>query len=90
MGKVSRDEFTKALSTLRRSGLSETDIKDLRNASSGHFDREPGGLVSGGQAMTKREAEHLVKYLREHPSRHHLSKEQVNKVEEEFNEDLND
>ena len=90
MGKISRDEFGKALSTLRRNGLSDADIKDIRNASSGHFDRESGGFLSGGRAMNKGEAEHLVKYLREHPSRHHLSKTQIDKVEEELKEDLND
>lgn len=91
MGKISRDEFDKALSTLRRHGLSDTDIKDLRNASSGHFDRDPGGVLNtGGRAMDKREVEQLVKYLREKPSRHHLSKAQVDKVEEELKEDLND
>jgi len=90
MGRVSRDEFSKALSTLRRNGLSDTDIKDIRNASSGHFDREQGGILSGGRAMSKKETEDMVKYLRENPSRHHLSKEQVDKVEEELKEDLND
>lgn len=90
MGNISRDEFNKALSTLRRNGLSEADIKDLRNASSGHFDREPGVWLSGGRAMNKTEAEQLVKYLRENPSRHHLSKTQIDKVEEELKEDLHD
>ena len=90
MGKVSREEFNKALSTLRRNGLSATDLKELRNAASGHFDRDVGGLLAGGRAMTKREAEHLVQYLRMHPSRHHLSKTQIDKVEEELKEDLTD
>lgn len=91
MGKVSRDEFNKAISTLRRHGLSDTDIKDLRNASSGHFDRNPGSVLNtGGRAMDKKETEDFVKYLREHPSQHHLSKKQIDKVEEEIKEDLND
>lgn len=91
MGKISRDEFNKALSTLRRHGLSDTDIKDLRNASSGHLDRDAAGFLgTGSRAMDKKETEDFVKYLREHPSQHHLSKTQVDKVEEELKEDLND
>lgn len=87
MANISRDEFSKALSTLRRNGLSDTDVKDLRNATSGHFDTDG---AFGGKSMTRHETENLVKYLREHPSHHHLSKNQIDKVEEELKEDLND
>jgi Ca2+-binding EF-hand superfamily protein len=88
MGSVSREEFRKALSTLRRKGLSDVDLNNLRNAASGHFDREPG--LFGGRSMSKQEVDTMIQYLKENPSRHHLSKTQIKKAEEELREDLND
>lgn len=94
MGSISQDEFRKLLSTLRRekSGLSNSDISDLKKIASGHFDREKTSsfLSPSGKSINKKEAEDLIKYLRENPSQHHLSKSQVNKTEEELKEDLND
>ncbi|GEM_PF-1297597 len=91
MGNISKEEFQKALSSLRRQGLSDADINNLRNAAHGHFDREVGGFFgTGSKSMSKKEVDTLVKYLKENPSRHHLSKEQVKKAEKELREDLND
>lgn len=77
------------ISTLRlQHGLSDADIRDLQKMASGHMDADSSFFGSG--SMSKKEAEQLLKDLKEHPGWHHLSKAQVGKVEEELKEDLND
>jgi len=85
MGNISQEEFQKALSSLRRQGLSDADLNDLRNAAHGHFDREPGGLFSAGsRSMNKEEVDTLVKHLKDNPSQHSLTKDQIQKAEKEL------
>lgn len=88
MGNISKDELSKMMSELRRRGLSDTDIRDLKNMASGHMDRNAG--LGGSKSMSREEAEQMLKNLKDHPSQHHLSKEQVEKVKEEMEEDLRD
>lgn len=88
MGNVSKQELDKMMSTLRREGLSDVDLRDIKKMASGHMDKNAG--IFGSKSMSADEARHLLKDMREHPSWHHLSKEQVNKVEGEIKEDLND
>ena len=88
MGNVSKEELRKMMATLRRKGLSDTDLRYLKKMASGHMDKNTG--FSGTKSMSKEETEHLLKDLKEHPSWHHLSKGQIGKVEEELKEDLND
>lgn len=93
MGNISKKEFQKAVSQLRQQGLSMQDIKDLKNATSGHFDSGSASSILGStdsKSISKKELETMIKDLREHPSQHHLSKEQINKTEKELKEDLND
>ncbi|MEK7173465.1 MAG: hypothetical protein AAB710_00085 [Patescibacteria group bacterium] len=92
MGSITKEEYRKLKSTLKREGLSDSDIKNLDKVTSGHFDREASSsfLAPHGKAMSKKEAEDAVTYLREHPSQHSLSKSQIEKTEREFKEDLND
>jgi hypothetical protein len=90
MGTISRKEFRKSLSSLRQQGLSKIDIKNLKNAASGHFDRDSFGLFGGGKSMNKKEVDTLITYLKENPSRHYLSKSQIQKTETKLREDLKD
>ncbi|TSC73553.1 MAG: hypothetical protein G01um101470_32 [Parcubacteria group bacterium Gr01-1014_70] len=88
MGNVSKEELSKMMATLKRQGLSDVDLRDLKKMASGHMDKNSG--MFGSKSMSADEARHLLKDMREHPSWHHLSKDQIKKVEEEVKEDLND
>ena len=88
MGNVSKNELSKMMATLRREGLSDTDLRDLKKMASGHMDKNAG--MFGSKSMSADEVRHLLKDMKEHPSWHHISKWQVDKVEEELKEDLND
>lgn len=83
MGKISKSEFNKAMSALRRKGLSAADIRDLKNKFSG--DLHENSLDKG---VSSEELEQTLKDMQEHPSQHHLSKSQLKKAEEELKEDL--
>ena len=89
MGNISKEEFQERLSNLRREGgLSDTDIKDLHEIASGHFDRNVG--LGGSRSISRDEAREMIKTLRAHPSWHHLSKDQIQEVEKGFEKDLTD
>ena len=88
MGNISKQELSKMMASLRRQGLSNTDLSDLKKMASGHMDKNPG--LFGSTSISADEARQMLKDMREHPSWHHLTKGQVKKVEDEIKEDLND
>ena len=88
MGNISKDELSNMMAELRRQGLSATDIRDLKNIASGHMDRNAG--LGGSKSISREEASQMLNDLKNHPSRHHLSKEQIEKVRGAVEEDLKD
>lgn len=83
MAKISKSEFDRAMSTLRHKGLSDTDIRDLKNKFSGDLHED-----SLDKGISSEEFKRALKDMHEHPSQHHLSKSQLKKAEEELGEDL--
>lgn len=81
MAKISKAEFKKALSTLRREGLSDTDIAKLKDTFGGDLDEH-----SLDKGISREEFERAKKRLEQHPGS--LSKTQLKKAEAELKEDL--
>jgi len=79
--KISMKEFKKVLWELHKRGLSTDDVKDLEKLFAGDLS-EPE-LARG---ISRSEFEERMKWLRKNTSKHHLSSEQIAKVEEEFSE----
>ncbi|HBV00848.1 MAG TPA: hypothetical protein DEF00_00440 [Candidatus Taylorbacteria bacterium] len=75
--KISREEFKKALWKLRGDGFSNHEVDEVENVFRG--DMREGGSSAG---MSKDEMKQGLHYLRHHPENHHLSHDEINKLEE--------
>ncbi|TSC80087.1 MAG: hypothetical protein G01um101429_291 [Parcubacteria group bacterium Gr01-1014_29] len=84
MGKVSRREFQKSATNLRAKGLSSSDIANMKKIFRGDLD-EGTALTRG---IDPKELDRGVKWMRENMSKHTLSKNQVNKLEENLRKKL--
>lgn len=84
MGKVSKKEFDKAMAALRHDGLSRADINDIKKTFQGDLD-EATTTTSG---VSREELGRRIKWMEEHPSQHHLSKDQIQKLKKELEEDF--
>jgi len=76
-GKISREEFRKVLWKLRGRGFSNIEMDEVENVFRG--DMHEGGESSG---ISKEELKKGIQYLKHHPENHHLSSEEIEKLEE--------
>ena len=74
--KISREEFRKVLWKLRENGFSNHERDEVENVFRG--DMREGGSSAG---MSKDEMKQGLHYLRHHPENHHLSHDEINKLE---------
>jgi len=75
--RISKDEFRKTLYKLRTSdGFSNHEINEVENVFRGDM-RESGSSAG----MSKEEMKQGLHYLRHHPENHHLSHDEINKLE---------
>lgn len=78
MSRASREEFKRALYKLRQSGrFSNHEIDEVENVfySSLHESGPSAGISS-------EELEKGIEYLKRHPENHHLSNDEIEKLEE--------
>jgi len=73
-GKISKSEFSKVCSKLRSRGLSRDNVDDVKK-------------IFGGE-ITREGAERGIRWLREHPSSHHLSPQHISVLNEELKKRL--
>lgn len=77
-GKISREEFKKALWKLRESGMfSNHEIDEVENVFRG--DLSESGSSAG---ISKEEMKKGIEYLKKNHGNHHLSSEEISKLEE--------
>ncbi len=74
---ISREEFRKALWKLRSNGFSNHEIDEVENVFRG--DMHESGSSAG---ISKGEMKQGLHYLRHHPENHHLSHDEIKKLEE--------
>ena len=78
MSRISREEFRKVLYKLRSSGtFSNHEIDEIENVFRG--DMHESGPSAG---ISKEEMKTGLEYLKRHPENHHLSHEEIGKLEE--------
>ena len=75
--RVSRKEFKKALFKLRTHGFSSLEIDEIENVFRGDL-HESGE----SQGISKEEMKNGLAWLKEHTENHHLSYDQISKLEE--------
>ena len=76
--RISKDEFRKTLYKLRTGGsFSNHEIDEVENVFRGDL-RESGGSAG----ISKEEMKRGLHYLRHHPENHHLSHDEISKLEE--------
>ena len=75
--KITHEEFRRALSHLREHGFAEGQMHEIENLF--YADLNEGG---SGAGISADELKKEIHYLKEHPERHHLSGEQIGKLEE--------
>ena len=78
MSRISRDEFRKVLYKLKMSGsFSNHEIDEVENIfyASLHESGPSAGISTG-------ELENGIQYLKRHPENHHLSHDELSKLEE--------
>ena len=75
--RISRKEFRKVLFKLREKGFSNHERDEVENVFRG--DLNESGSSSG---ISKEEMEKGLSYLRHHPENHHLSADEIGKLEE--------
>lgn len=77
-GRISREEFRKALWKLRASGsFSNHELDEIENVFRG--DMHESGSSAG---ISAEEMKKGIDYLKRHPENHHLSHEEISKLEE--------
>ncbi|MDO8482953.1 MAG: hypothetical protein Q7S86_04010 [bacterium] len=74
--RVSRKEFKKALYKLRTHGFSHDEIDQIENVFRGDL-HESGS----SQGISKEEIKKGISWLKDHSGNHHLSSEQLDKLE---------
>ena len=74
---VSSKEFRKALWKLHEKGFAQLEIDEIENVFRG--DLEESGESAG---ISKEEISKGISWMKEHPHNHHLSSEQIGKLEE--------
>ncbi len=78
MSHISRDEFRKALYKLRTSGsFSNQEIDEVENVFYGSL--HESGFSAG---ISPEELQKGIHYLKHHPENHHLSPDEIKKLEE--------
>lgn len=78
MSRVSREEFKKALWKLRASGrFSNHEIDEVENVFYGSL--HESGPSAG---ISSEELKKGIHYLKHHPENHHLSREEIEQLEE--------
>ena len=78
MSHIDRLEFKKALYKLRESGsFSNHEIDEIQNVFRG--DMHESGYSAG---ISKEEKKKGIEYLKRHPENHHLSGDEIKKLEE--------
>ncbi len=75
--RISREEFKRALFKLRAKGFSNLEVDEIENTFRG--DLEESGESAG---ISKEELKKGLRYLKEHKGNHHLSSEEIEKLEE--------
>lgn len=82
--KISRQEFRESKSHLRnKDHLSRTDIKNVEKIFHGDLN-EPGS----GRGIDRKELARSITWMRKYPSKHSLSKKQINALEKRLKERL--
>ena len=84
MPKISKKEFKQSATSLRTQGLSSSDITNMKKIFRGDLD-EGTALTRG---IDKSELERGVQWMRENMSKHTLSKNQIDKMEESLRKKL--
>ncbi len=78
MSHISREEFRKAIYKLKESGsFSNHEIDEVENKF--YASLHESGLNAG---ISKEELDKGIQYLKHHPENHHLSHDEINKLEE--------
>lgn len=78
MSRVSREEFRKVLYKLRQSGsFSNQELDEIENVFYGSL--HESGPSAG---ISSSELEKGIDYLKRHPENHHLSHDEIKKLEE--------
>ena len=78
MGHISRDEFRKAIYKLRQSGaFSNHETDEVENVFYGSL--HESGASAG---ISSEELQKGIHYLKHHPENHHLSHDEIRKLEE--------
>ncbi|MEK7574828.1 MAG: hypothetical protein AAB511_01195 [Patescibacteria group bacterium] len=75
--KVTYKEFRKVIFRLKESGFSETEREEVASAFRGDLHES-----SSGAGISKEEMKKGLHWLKEHPGHHHLSPDQLVKLEE--------
>ena len=74
--RITHEEFKKALWKLRPDGFSNHEIDEVQNVFMG--DMRESGHSAG---ISSKEVEDGLHYLRHHPENHHLSHDEIHKLE---------
>jgi tellurite resistance protein len=78
MSHISRDEFRRALYKLKMSGsFSHQEINEVENIF--YSSLHEGGSSAG---ISSEELKKSIRYLKHHPENHHLSHDEIEKLEE--------